>query len=243
MKITTLVNISEKPVTLISQSIRLEIDTPARGILNIKTDEQIERGQLVEVAMQLGNEQAHYVFVGFIESITPSHTNGYQILVRELAALLNRRVAISLQHCTAKDIVSEISAQTGAHFVLPDSAWTKKDLPRYQHIGGGYSALDYLLRAFDVQSPIWQQQPNGTIYVGELEKSLMGSKAINIESEVFSNIGIAGGELPTMPRLRPGIKIKINGHEKQIASIDINNEIMRLGWVENLHDEKLRGIQ
>lgn len=243
MKINTLIEVAGAPVQEIKKALRLEHKTPGRGIITIKTDTAPAEGGPVQVTMQLGDNQPRIVMLAFIESATPGQGGQWQIMVRELAGLLNRRISINLRSCTAQQILAAISEKTGAHFVLPDSEWTKQDLPRFQHIGGGYGALDNLLRAFRVDGGTWQQQPDGRIYVGELEKSLVGGKAIEIEAGIFDDLSISSGTLPAIPRLRPGTKISVGGKVRQIAAIDITDNTMRLHWVKSLHEEKLRGIQ
>ncbi len=243
MKIKTLIEVAESPAHEIKKALRLEHKTPGRGIITIKTDTTPAEGDPVKVTMQLGDNEARVVMLAFVEAVTPGQVGEWRLLVRELAALLNRRISISLRSCTPQQVLAAISEKTGAHFVLPDSEWTKQDLPRFQHIGGGYGALDNLLRAFGVQNGTWQQQPDGRIYVGELEKSLVGGKVVEIEAAVFDDISTTSGTLPAIPRLRPGTKISIGGKVRHITAIDITDNTMRLHWVKNLQDEKLRGIQ
>ena len=243
MKVTSIIKIDGQPVQEVKKAIRLDFDTPGRGIVNVICDFQPVEGQAAEVIMQIGDNAPRVVFTGFVESVAPQQAGHYQLLVRELAALLNRRIAVSLRSCTPQQILRVISDKTGAHFVLPDSDWVKKDTARFQHIGGGYGALDYLLRIFQVQNPVWHQQTDGRIYVGELEKSGVGEKEISIEAAMFSDSSVNAGTLPAVPMLRPGVKVIVDGKPRYISAVDITDNTMRLHWVVNLYDYKLRGIQ
>lgn len=243
MKITSVLNINNTAVHEIKKLIRLELKTPGRAIFHLKTNTAPLAGQLIESAMQLGDNEARTVFLGFVETVTPLQDGVFTIVAREAAAALNRPMAISLRHCTVQQVLEFISEKTGLDFVVPDSEWQKNDLPRFQHTGGGYGALDNLLRVFEVPNGIWQQQPDGRIYVGELEKSITGGKAIAVQSELISNMSNNGGDLPAMPRLRPGVKIQISGQDFYITGMDITDNTMRLQWDKNPFSEKLRGIQ
>lgn len=243
MKITTWITVNKKTVAEIKKAVRLELNTPGRGLLQIAADDQPLAGQHVQINMQLGDNPVQVVFQGIVEEVVPQQARAYRLLVREFSALLNRRIAVSLQHCTPEQILSEISEQTGLMFILPDSQWTKNDVARFQHVGGGYGALDYLLRVFQVPQPIWQQQPDGRIYVGELGKSIMANKVIPIKPELISNLSSQGGDLPAMPRLRPGVKIDLGSEQRFITSIDINDNLMRLMWSRSMADIKMQGIQ
>lgn len=243
MKITTWVNINNTAVSDQAKSLRLDLVSPGRGLITVLADEPPEKGQYTKVAMQLGDNQVQIVFQGFIDQVTHIQTRQYRVLVREFSALLNQRIAINIQHATPADILAEISEQTGLVFVLPDSEWTKNDVARFQHIGGGYGALDYLLRTFNVKSPVWHQQPDGRIYVGELKKSLMAGKELTIKPELFSSISATAGTLPAIPRLRPGAKINHGTGTKYITAVEINDNLMRLTWADKISNKHLQAIQ
>lgn len=243
MKITSWVKINGKPVSEQDKSLRLDLVSPGRGLITVLADEPPEKGQYTEVAMQLGDNQGQMVFQGFIDQVTHIQARQYRVLVREFSALLNQRIAINIQHATPADILAAISQQTGLVFVLPDSEWTKNDVARFQHIGGGYGALDYLLRIFNVKSPVWHQQPDGRIYVGELEKSLMAGKELLIPAELFSSISTTAGTLPAIPRLRPGAKINHGTGTKYITAVEVTDNLMRLTWADNISNKHLQAIQ
>jgi len=61
-----------------------------------------------------------------VDTVTQQQEGIYKIVGRELAAALNRRVALNLRHVTPAQVLEEISKQTGQQFILPDSEWTKK---------------------------------------------------------------------------------------------------------------------
>ena len=239
MNITSQTTVNGKPVQVIKQTTRVELKTPGRGVLNIVTDDTPAPGQPVTRIMQLDDNDARTIFTGYIETVTQAQKNAWSIVVRELAAVLARRITISVRHCKASNILAAIADQTGLQFVLPKSDWTEKDLARFQHIGTGYSALDKLLTAFNVKKGIWHQQTDGRIYVGEYEHSLV-NKTIKLAPEHISEVSSTSGEIPAIPRLRPGVKIDINGQIKYITAIDIDTDTMRLTWQASITDKRLQ---
>lgn len=239
MNITTLTTVNGKEVQVEKQTTRLELFTPGRGVLNIVSEETPTPGQPVMRIMQLEDNAPRIVFTGYIDAVTQVQKNAWSVTVRELSAALARRINISTRHAKAAHVLQAITEQTGLQFLLPESEWTQKDLPRFQHIGTGYSALDKLLTAFNVQKGIWHQQTDGRVYVGEYEKSAV-NKAIQLQPEQISKVSSTAGEIPALPRLRPGHRINVNGSEKYITAIDTSADTMRLTWSTSITDNRFK---
>jgi hypothetical protein len=243
LKITKQIKVAGNECQLISDQIKLEMHTPGRCVLSVKSDSKLNKYQLIEIWAQLGVNELRPIFVGYVEQITETQTGVYKIIGREMAAVLNRAININLRHCTPAQVLAEISKQAGIQFVLPDSEWIKQTIPRFQHIGGGYGALDYLLTAWQVSNGVWCQQSNGQIFIGESNKSVPGQKTITLNPSFFSSISALGGTLLLVPRLRPGSKIILSGQEFFINSIDIAGEEMRINWVVNPWDKNIRAVK
>ncbi len=116
-------------------------------------------------------------------------------------------------------------------------------MARFQHIGGGYVALDSILILWGVEKGIWHQQADGQVFVGESLKSVPGQKRMVLESARFESVSGVGGTLPLVPRLRPGVQIVIAGENLFINSVEIIGEKMRLNWLVNPWEKHLRAIQ
>jgi len=243
MKITKQLLINNNPSTLIEDHIRLEMNTPGRCVLSMKSTSEPLRGQLLEINGKLSQSDLRRLFYGYIETVTPKQNGVYKIVGRELAAILNQRIALNLRHVTPNKVLEAISFQTKTRFILPKSEWTNKTIARFQHIGGGYMALDNILKLWNVQRGFWHQQADGQIFIGECAKSVPGQKKINIPASIFSAISVQGGTLPLLPRLRPGVQIEMAGQVFYINSIDIEGENMRLNWLINPWETTLKAIQ
>ena len=243
MRIIKQLKIAGKEQTLVKDFIRLEMQTPGRCVLTVKSDVLPIQNELIEINASLGVGELRRVFLGYIDKLTIIQNGLYKIVGRELSATLNSRVALNLRHVTPAKVLEEISRLTKHEFVLPDSEWTNKTLPRFQHVGGGYGALDYLLNACQVVKGFWHQQANGQIYVGECEKSVPGQKLISIDARSFKDMSTQGGTLPLVPRLRPGVQINTAGQIYFINSIEVVEETMRLNWLVNPWETNIRAIQ
>jgi len=243
MRIDHRIKINGETAERINHQIRLEVTTPGRGIITVKTDTVPVVGQGVELESVLNDSGWRPILWGYIERVSQINTGAWQLAVRELSALANRRVPINLRHCLPSDVLAEISSQTGLTFVLPDQSWTKQQMPRFQHIGGGYGALDNILRVWQVTSGIWSQQPDGRVFIGERSLSLQGSKVITLDPAIFSGLTATGGTIPMLPILRPGASIQIGeGSTQVLHSIDIADDKMRLQWRPTLNSSYIRAI-
>ncbi|MEH6344991.1 MAG: hypothetical protein V7785_07900 [Bermanella sp.] len=243
MRITKQLKIAGNEQKLVSDSIRLEMQTPGRCVLTVKSDVLPVQNALIEINGSLGAGELRRLFLGYIDKLTIIQDGLYKIVGRELSATLNRRVALNLRHVTPAQVLEEISHLTSHEFILPNSEWKNKTVARFQHIGGGYGALDYLLSAWRVEKGFWHQQANGQIYVGECEKSVPGQKIISIDAKKFESMSAKGGTLPLVPRLRPGVQIDTAGQVNFINSVDIVGETMRLNWLANPWEIDIKAIQ
>ena len=243
MKITKQLKIAQTEVTLKSDFSSFEMQTPGRCILTVATDTAPSQGELLEINGKMAGHDMRRLFLGYVESVIQLQTGLFKIMGRELSAFLNRRIALNLRHVTPAQVLEEISKKTGLKFILPDSEWTKKTMARFQHIGGGYMALDSLLNMWQVENGVWQQQADGQVYIGESKKSVAGQKRIKLDMARFKSISVIGGTLPLAPRLRPGVQIEIAGQVFYVNGLEISGEEMRLKWQSNPWEKSLRSIQ
>lgn len=233
MKIKNRALINDKEVDLVSNSSRLDLFSPGRGVFSVKNDQAISIGSKFDFISQISGQQPRTVMVGFVEQVTRIKNGFYKLFVRELSAALDRPLPINTRHLTAKQLLEKVADLTSLQFVVPNSPWVDNQNPRFQHIGSGYHLMDSILNAWGLEKGVWFCQSDGQIYLGELEKSLPGSKQIEMPSEWFSDLGVKGGTLPIIPRVRPGLTILNNGKKQIITSVQIDGETMRLNWHPN----------
>ncbi len=243
MRVEYILNIDSEWIECRQTMARLDIQTPGRAIITVSSESAPERGQSVELIAKNSATNWTPLFLGYVETVQKISAGEWQIITREITATLNRRLVINQRHCLPSDVLASISEQTGLTFVLPNNDWTQQQLPRFQHIGGGYGALDNILRVWGVTAGIWQLQTDGRVYIGELENSVQKGATISLPASIFSSLTALGGTLPLMPRIRPGIGIQIDDGDRQIIhQIDISGDFMRLQWRPSINAKALRAI-
>jgi len=241
MKIPKQLHINGETCELINDQIRLDLFAPGRALITFSGDLP-QPGALVEINAGTDDGPMCRLFYGYAEAVTEIRAGVYQVLARELAATMNRRLALNVRHCTPAQVLSAISLETGLQFVLPNRPWVNDISPRFQHIGGGYMALDRLLQVWKVQRGVWLQQSDGQVFVGELEQSLPGSRSLSLPANLFKSNTVTGGTLPLIPRLRPGVHIEHGGQRWVITQVEISGIEMRLQWTNDTWVDRLKAV-
>lgn len=206
-------------------NIMLELSAAGRGFITVKTDNDYS-GKLVRIEVGYPELLLRY-FTGFVERAQPS-SNGFQrLFVRELVGVFERQWPCSFQHPTLRTVIDYLQAESGLTFQLPDAEYVNKPIPHFTHNGTGYQLLSNLGHVFNIDDYIWQQLPDGTVFVGSWPHSLFAEKPIEIPNE-FASAQSAGNSMtiPMVQSLRPGVKA--NG--KRIIKVNLNNEDMTLTW-------------
>lgn len=206
-------------------NIMLELSAAGRGFVTVKTENDYT-GKLVRIDAGYPELLLRY-FTGYVERAQPS-ANGFQrLLVRELVGVFERNWPCSFQHPTLRTITDYLQKESGLTFDVPTAAYADKPIPHFTHSGTGYQLLVNLGNVFSIPDYIWQQLPDGTVFVGSWSDSLFADKPVEIPNEFAS--GQAGGNSMTIPMvqsLRPGVKA--NGN--RITKVNLNNEDMTLTW-------------
>ncbi|MBD2812541.1 hypothetical protein ID853_17055, partial [Xenorhabdus sp. Vera] len=154
--------------------------------------------------------------------------NGYQrLFVRELVGVFDRSWPCSFQHPTLRQIVDWLQEHSGLAFILPQAPYTDKPIPHYTHNGTGYQLLANLGQVFAIEDYIWQQLPDGSVYLGSWAHSLFAGKPVDIPNE-FSQRQSAGNAMtiPMIQSLRPGVVV----NQQRLSKVNLNNENMILTW-------------
>ena len=213
----------EVPVT--DANIMLELSATGRGFVTVKTDADYT-GKLVRLDAGYPELLLRY-FTGYVERAQPS-ANGFQrLLIRELTGVFEKLWPCSFQHPTLRTITDFLQKESGLTFDVPASGYAGKPIPHFTHSGTGYQLLANLGNVFGIPDYIWQQLPDGTVFVGSWPDSLFAEKGIEIPNEFAT--GQAGGNSMTIPMvqsLRPGVKA--NG--QRLTKVNLNNGDMTLTW-------------
>lgn len=217
--------LSGEEVQVTDVNIMLELSAAGRGFITVKTDADYA-GKLVRMDAGYPELLLRY-FTGYVERAQPS-ANGFQrLLVRELTGVFEKPWPCSFQHPTLRTITDYLEKESGLTFDVPASGYADKPIPHFTHNGTGYQLLANLGNVFSIPDYIWQQLPDGTVFVGSWPDSLFAEKPVEIPNEFAT--GQAGGNSMTIPMvqsLRPGVKA--NG--QRLTKVNLNNEDMTLTW-------------
>lgn len=224
MKIIKTVLINGIEVDLQSENIVLELNNTGRGFITVKTEADCIGKSVV---IELGEYDAYYKwFDGFVEQEQPAE-NGYKrLFIREKIAIFERTLNCSHRHITLKALCEWLSNARGLPFRVPDESYSNKPIPLFTHTGSGYQLLHNIGRQFNVPNFIWQQSPDGSVYVGAWEHSRWAERAIEINSNSTLSQMSNSMTVPIMAHIRPGYLV--NG--KRIKSVTLNGDNYILAW-------------
>lgn len=216
--------INTKPVELKDHWLVLKSDTP--GTCQITVNTQAKR--LDKVALDLGwGEMVDRVFIGYVERVQPAVNGWYTLFCRELAASLAFNLSVMLRHPTMRQVLNEITEQTGLDFVVPDKAYANTAIPCFYCDGSGYEILDNIGRAFRIADFIWQQQGNGQIYIGSYQDSFWQDKPIVIPNAMMTNHQAGrAANMPAAPMIRPNV----TANNERIKLVEFKGTNMTISW-------------
>lgn len=235
MKLVKRLLIGNKEVPLVTEDVRLQINTPGRAFFVVA--KPVERGI---VSFDIGYTQGntHRYFHGYVESITKISANHYSVFCQEFSAALNRRITTNLRHVTLADVTQELTNQTAVQFILPDEQYVKSLAPCFYSVGGGYHYMDKLADIYSIPKFMWQQQANGKIFVGSWEHSQWKGKEIDMPEKWLANHGVNGSaQLPVIPSLKPGVYINGRGLVTKTA---LKTSKVNINWSDKFWNKPLK---
>ncbi|MET4706739.1 hypothetical protein [Endozoicomonas lisbonensis] len=225
MKVIKQLEVDGKPYPLIKDDVRLSLKRPGRAILNVTSTQPLSGLVILDIGWS--HARPKRFFMGYVvESLTVS-TNEQQLLCNEVAAALDSDHFMGLRHTTVNDVLAKMAKGTPLTFVTPESGYCKKQSPYFFHLGGGYQAMDAIGPVFQIPNYIWQQQGDGTIFVGSWDDSRWPSRSIPIPDKVFKrHIAQGTAELAMVPGLRPGVLF----NRGIVTAVQLKKERMVISW-------------
>ncbi|MEE3522784.1 hypothetical protein QO173_32115, partial [Pseudomonas aeruginosa] len=79
------------------------------------------------------------------------------------------------RHVDLREVLEDVSRQTGLTFRVPDADYSRTKAPYFYSLAAGYQSMDSLARVFQIPDYIWHQQGNGEVYVGSWAHSYWGA--------------------------------------------------------------------
>jgi hypothetical protein len=216
--------LDNKKVDMKDHWVVLQSATPGTCQITVNSETAV----FAQVAVDLGwGDMIDRVFIGFVERVMPASNGWFTLFCRELSASLAFNYSVALRHPTLKQVLAELTDQTGLEFVVPNQAYAETAISSFYCDSSGYAILDNIGRAFRITDFIWQQQGNGQIYVGSYQDSFWEDKPIDIPTALMTNH--QSGRTATMPAA-PMIRPNVTANNERITSVEFKETTMTISW-------------
>ena len=202
----------------------LQASAPGNCQLTVKAVPE----RLQQVQLDLGwGDMIYRVFAGYIDRVQPTINGWYTIFCREYSAILESNLSVMLRHATMRQVIAEISSQTGLKFVLPDAAYVDKSIPCFYADTSGIAMMQAIGRSFGIKDFIWYQQGNGAVYAGAYANSDWYGKNSDIPVQLMTDHQAArSAKLQAAPMIRP--HATVNGY--RLKSVEFAATEMTIEW-------------
>lgn len=226
MKPIITLQIDAQTVPVASCELVIDLSACGRGFITAGTD-QDNTGKLIRVDVGY-NEQTLRWFTGYVERDQAAENGFRRMLVRELVGVFERSWPMSMQHPTLRQVTDKLAADSGLTFILPEGkAYTDRAIPHFVHSGTGWQLLSNLGRAFAIDDYIWQQLPDGTVWLGQWSDSRFANLPISIPNEYTKAAGAGNSiTLPAIPSIRPGVL----ADNQRITRVALKDDDITLTW-------------
>lgn len=221
--VTLKIGAVDTPVS--SYEVVIDLSDSGRGFITAKTDSDTT-GAVVRLDVGFNNRAFRW-FTGYVERDQPDENGFRRMFVREMTGIFEKRWPLSLQHPTLRQVTQALSTASGLQFALPTADYTDRPIPHFVHSGTGWQLLNTLGRAFGIEDYIWQQLPDGSVWLGNWAHSRFANLPVEIPNEFAAGVG--GGNsvtFPLIPSVRPGVVV--NG--QRVTRVAIKDGDMTLTW-------------
>ena len=225
MKIIKTLTVNNQPYGLVSDDIRLELCSPGRATFIVLADQALTGVVILKAGWS--DATVYSWFIGYIESSITVDSQQQKLFCRELTATLNRPLYLALRHVSVKDVLIKLSELTEINFAIPDADYINHQSPYFYHLGKGYQLMDAIGPTYQINQYIWQQQGDGSVFVGSWQDSRWADKPIQLPDSLFTeHMSTNSASLPMTPAIRPGVKF----NRGIIHSVQLIAESMVITW-------------
>lgn len=228
-RLTKSLTIGGKAVAnIVSDSVQLDLFSTGRATF-VVTCEDEPKGV---VELQLGYK-VHELTPYFLGAIESKHfANGQWFLTcRELIGALSFLTPLALRFASASEVLTALES-TGFKFVHSNKDYMQSKVPCFYHHGDGISALRQLGKVFNIPDYIFQQRPDGLIYVGSWHDSPWANTPVdNLPEHIINTKNANTGEMMAIPKMRPGIKL----NNRFIIETTLLGNKQKITWSKTLY--------
>ncbi|HDL7645867.1 TPA: hypothetical protein PXO92_002476 [Yersinia enterocolitica] len=229
MKLIQRCFINGKAAEVADLSLVLVLNAAGRGFVTLTQQPAETRLAGAMVQIDLGrNGEAWRYFSGYVERDQPAENGARRLFIREAAAILDFDFPCAFQHPTLKEVLDNLSQQSGINFVSHDAAYMHTPIPHFTHSSSGTQLLNHLGRSFSIPDYVWHPMPDGSVFVGSAKDSRFASLTLPDIPTQYT-LRQSGGNSITlmfMETLRPGIHLPAG----RITRVALNNQEMTLTW-------------
>jgi len=231
VKILKELTVADNERKIVSESVVLDLTAPGRAVFVVIADGAAV-GDPVRFRLGIDGGTALW-FSGYVESCRRIDRKQLRLVVREYSALLSRRWPMAQRNTTARRVLAELSNRTGIAFRLGASAaeWIDRPIAHFFNIGTGYAILELLGRHLEISDFLWQNQPDGSVFVGSGTELAGAATVLKFPAMFFTQLSATGADCPCLPDLRPGRRIRIGDTDPvRIETITLTGEKIRIGF-------------
>ena len=225
MKIIKTLTVDNQPYRLVNDDIRLELCSPGRATFTVLSDHTLSGIVAFNAGWSYG--KIYRWFIGYIENSITVDPQRQKLFCRELNAVINRFLPLSLRHVSVRDVIVNLTGLTDLNFNMPDADYMNQPSPYFYHLGDGYQAMDAIGRVYQIPQFIWQQQGDGSVYVGSWKDSRWAENPVQIPDNLFTHhMSTNSATLPMSTAIRPGVHF----NRGIIKSVQLSEDTMVITW-------------
>ncbi|MCD5993637.1 hypothetical protein KDX38_08385 [Pseudomonas sp. CDFA 602] len=227
MKLHQVLSIAGTVYQMAKNDVRLDLKSPGRAVFTIKAESAVKGLVTLDIGYNDSTLQRH--FLGYVERCTTTNRTEQVVACRELTGILANPLPMNLRHVDMRQVLAEVSKQTGLSFKVPDQDYTRVKAPFFYSLASGYLAMDSLAKIYGIPDFVWQQQGNGEVFAGSWADSFFGARsALELPLDLFNDYqGNQSAVIAAIPGLRPGASIN-NG--ERITSVALAGTQMAIKW-------------
>jgi len=229
VKLTKLLLLNGKPLSLHSDDVFLRLMAPSRALFTVAQKEQPARG-LIQFAQNYDNKALVPSFSGIVNDVSKLSDNLWLLTCVDFLSAFSQRIGVSLRHCTLNDVIDNVAEQSKAPFVVADAGYSLRMVPKFQFAGTGFQLFSTLGHVFNIDKPLVTQLASADIYVGCWNDSPFFNAGLDIDPKYFKPGNVnTSAKIMVLPKLRPGYFFNGN-YLTQVRSKDTS---MFLTWHKN----------
>lgn len=227
MKIESILQVVHHDYPIVSMSLTLDRDAPARGIIAIQSTDPVAGTVRFFTGI---NGTAKLYFTGYVEQCVRIDAKQHRLTVRALAGKLANRAPIAMRNSKLIEIIAALGTAAGVTFRTTGN-WTEKPVPHFASIGTGDEALRQIGELSGLSDWMTLEQADGSLYIGQGQDVKRRKTVFRFDEKIFTSLSATGADCAFIPSLRPGMLIRIGDSPVlEITTITITAEKMRLGF-------------